>query len=794
MLRHNLLIIFRNFKRDKSSFFINLIGLSTGLACVLLIYLWVNDELNFDSFHRKNKQLFQVMENQYNTNGIVTTNETPGLLAEALAAEMPEIKYAVCATDPAWYSENTLSVEDKIVRANGIFASQDYFNVLTYELIEGDKNAVLIDKNSIVISHAMAMKLFNTTENIIGKTIKWQEGNRKNEVAVSGIFKDIPPNTSVHFDYVLSFKLHEELEGGSRWNTWDNFTATTYVILRQGADINQLNAKIFNFVKSKTKYSNVTLFLKRYSEKYLYGKYENGVLVGGRIEYVRLFSLIAIIILIIACINFMNLSTARASRRMKEIGIKKTLGADRKSLVIQHLGESILMAILSLTVAIVLVELLLPQFNEITGKHIILNLNASVILSIVGITLFTGLTAGSYPALYLSGFNPATVLKGKFHSSIGELWTRNGLVVFQFALSSILIVAVLVVYKQIEFVQTKNLGYDKDNIIYFDKDGRFTEDQNLGTFLSEVKRMPEVVNASSIAHSMVKSENYTTGLFWDGKNPNEILRFESMYVDYDMIETLGIEMKEGRTFSREFGSDNSAIVFDEAAITAMGLKNPVGKVINLWGRFNLTIIGVTKNFHFESLHENVKPAFFWMRPQWTKYIMVRIKAGMEKEAVQKIQKLYAQFNPGLTFDYKFLDQSYQAQYAAETRVAVLSRYFAGLAILISCLGLFGLAAFTAERRRKEIGVRKVLGSSELGIITLLTNDFTRVVFASMLISLPVGYFITKHWLDSFAYRIDLQVWYFIGAGLITLFIAWITVAAQAIKAATANPVEALRYE
>jgi putative ABC transport system permease protein len=306
--------------------------------------------------------------------------------------------------------------------------------------------------------------------------------------------------------------------------------------------------------------------------------------------------------------------------------------------------------------------------------------------------------------------------------------------------------------------------------------------------------MPEVVNASSIGHNMVKSGNYTTGLFWEGKNPNEILRFEIMYVDFDMIETLGIEMKEGRSFSREFGSDSSAIVFNEAAIHAMGLKDPIGKAINLWGRFNLTIIGVTKDFHFESLHDNVKPAFFWIRPQWTKYIMVRIKAGMEKDAVHKIQKLYAQFNPGLNFDYKFQDESYQAQYAAEMRVAILSRYFAGLAILISCLGLFGLAAFTAERRRREIGIRKALGSSEFGIITLLTNDFTKTVLASMLISLPLSYFITKHWLDSFAYRIDLQVWYFIGAGLITLFIAWITVAAQAIRAATANPVEALRYE
>ncbi len=795
MLRHNLLIIFRNFKRNKSSFFINLIGLSTGLACVLLIYLWVNDELNFDNYHQKNKQLYQVMANQHNANSIVTTNEAPGLLADALAAEMPEIQCAACATDPAWYSGNTFSFGDKIVRADGKFASKDYFNVFTYELIQGNKNTALMDKNSIVISQALAMKLFNTTENIVGKIIKWQQSNtRKSEVAISGVFKDIPPNTSDHFDFVMSFKLHEELNGGSGWNTWDNFTAITYVILKPGTDINQLNAKIYDFVKSKSQYSNVTLFLKRYSDKYLYSKYENGVLVGGRIEYVKLFSLIAIFILIIACVNFMNLSTARASIRIKEIGIKKAIGSDRKSLIFQFMEESMFMTFLSLAFAVIMVALFLPKFNEITGKHITMDFNANFILSALGITLLTGFISGSYPAFHLSGFNPINVLKEKLHSSASELWIRKGLVIFQFTLSVIFIVAVLVVYKQIEFVQTKNLGYEKDNIIYFTKDGKFAENQNLEAFLSEVKNLPEVISASSTGHPLVKSSNYTTGLFWEGKNPNEIIRFENIYVDYDMIETLGIDMKEGRTFSRDFGSDNSAIIFNEAAIHAMGFKNSIGKVIKLWWRYDLKIIGVTKNFHFESLHENVKPAFFWIRPQWTKYIMVRIKAGMEKEAIHKIQKLYMKFNPGLSFDYKFLDASYQVQYAAEMRVAVLSRYFAGLAIIISCLGLFGLAAFTAERRRKEIGIRKVLGSSELGIITLLTNDFTKIVMASMLISLPVSYFITKHWLNSFAYRIDLQVWYFIGAGLITLFIAWLTVGVQAIKAATVNPVEALRYE
>ncbi len=789
MFHHIFLLIFRNIKRNKTSFFINLIGLSTGLASALLIYLWVNDEFNVDKFFENDSQLYQVMQNQHNTECIVTTNETPGLLARSLAEEMPEIEYAACGTDPSWGGNCSLSVKGKSSKARGAFVSQDYFNVFPFDFIQGDKNQVLSDKNSIVISQSLAIKLFNTTENVVGKIVKWQLVMFENNFVISGVYKDVPPNSSQQFDFVLSFNFYEDLGGAS---SWDNFTVLTYVILKQGTNVNQLNNKIGDFVKNKQKGSNVTLFLKRYSEKYLYGKYENGELVGGRIDYVRLFSIIAIFILVIACINFMNLSTARASKRVKEIGIKKTIGVKRGKLIFQYLGESMFMTFLSLIIAIILSLFLLPKFNEITGKHVTLDFNANIILSVLGITLVTGLISGSYPALYLSSFNPVTVLKGKFNNSIVELWVRKGLVIFQFILSVIFIVSVLVVYKQIEFIQTKKLGYDKDNIIYFDKDGKFLDAQNLEIFLSEVKNIPGVINASSISSNLVKAGGYTMGITWEGKDPNKLIRYEKIAGNYDIIETLGIEMKEGRTFSRNFGSDNSAIIFNEAAIKAMGINNPVGKSVNLWGE-NKQIIGVTKDFHFESFHENVKPLFFIIQP-WTSLIMVKITTGMERETIMNLQKVYEKFNPDFSFEYKFQDECYHAEYAAEKRVAVLSKYFTGIAIIISCLGLFGLAVFTSERRRKEICIRKVHGSTNLGIVQVLFGDFTKQVLASIIIALPTSYLIVRHWLDSFVYKIDLQLWYFLVSGVIALFIAWFTVGMQAIKGANINPSQGLRDE
>ncbi len=793
MFKHNLLLSFRNFKKYKSSFFINLVGLSTGLACALLIYLWVNDELHINKFHANDNRLYQVMENTALANGVITQGSTPDFLAENMIKEFPEIEMAVGVTPSDWFGNFTLVEGSNYFKATGQYAEKDYFRMFSFPLIEGDAATAIADIGSIAISEDLARKIFQTTENVIGKPMEVQLLNFKYPVVVSGVFENLPSNSTESFDMVLSWKMWQDMSDAIGRNVhWGNHGPDTYLTLNEGTDIDEFNKKIKGYIRSKLETSNVTLFAARYSDRYLFGAYENGVQSGGRIEYVKLFSIIAVFILIIACINFMNLSTAKASRRVKEVGVKKAIGADRKSLVFQYLSESMLLTLVSLVAAIILVLLFLPQFNNITGKQLSLSFNLNLLLTITGITFATGLLAGSYPALYLSKFNAAFVLKGgRISTSVGQLWARKGLVVFQFAMSVILIVSVVVVYQQVNYVQSKNLGYSKDNVIHFDMEGRVMENQD--AFLSEVKNTPGVVNASSTQAIMVGTQNSTQGVQWEGKNPDDNVRFEVVTVNYDLVETLGMELLAGRSFSRDFGTNSENLLFNETAIKVMGLDDPVGKSVKFWGK-DMKIAGVVKDFHFESLHQKVNPLIMRFDPSQTMKVMVKIEAGKEKETLARLEDLYNEFNPGYSLEYAFLDQDYQAQYVAEQRVSTLSKYFAGFAVLISCLGLFGLASFTAERRLKEIGVRKILGSSVWNIVLMLTSDFTKMVGAAILIALPISFYLTSNWLQDFAYAIDLTVWYFLGAGLVALIIAWVTVGIQTFRAARVNPADCLRYE
>ncbi|UZR94582.1 ABC transporter permease [Chondrinema litorale] len=782
MLKHHILLALRSFKRFKSSLFINLTGLSTGLACTMLIFLWVNDELKVDRFHAQDDRLYQVMEHQKYADNIMTTTSTPGVLAEGLKDEIPEIKYAATTT---WISKYTLSFGEKNLKANGYHVGEDFFNIFSYNLIQGDADQVLKDKSSIVISKSLAESLFGNTEDAIGKQIEYQHDRT---FLVSGIFDEIPTNSSYQFDFVLSFEDYKDDNG---WVlNWGNNGPKTFVILTDDADANELSDKIAEFVKGKNEESNVTLFLQKYSERYLHGSYENGQQSGGRIEYVNMFSIIAIFILIIACINFMNLSTARASRRTKEVGIKKALGVKRYDLVIQFMGESIMVSLFSLVIATLMVWIVLPEFNNITDKQILLDFDPVQILGFLVIAILTGIVSGSYPALYLSGFQPVKVLKGELRTSLGELWVRRGLVIFQFTLSVVLIVSVMVIYKQIDFVQNKNLGYNKDNVIYFETEGKVNE--NPETFLTELRKKPGVKAASSISNVLLGRNSNTSGVSWEGKDPDANILFENVRVNHDMLETLGIEMKEGRSFSRDFSTDTSKIIFNEAAIKVMGLEDPIGKTIDLWGEYKLEIVGIAKDFHFQSLHEQVKPLFFVLSPENTWYVMARLEAGREKETIDRLTNFYQSYNPGFTFDFQFMDEEYRKMYAAEQRVSSLSKYFAGFAILISCLGLFGLAAFTAERRTKEIGIRKALGSSSFNILLLISSDFTKMVLIAIGIALPFSYWIIQSWLEKFAFRIDLEIWFFALAGFLALLVAWLTVGSQAIKAATLNPAKCLK--
>ncbi|HVW62152.1 MAG TPA: FtsX-like permease family protein, partial [Puia sp.] len=562
---------------------------------------------------------------------------------------------------------------------------------------------------------------------------------------------------------------------------------------KPGTDITAFNTKIADFVKGYDKGTNFSLFVRPYSSAYLYGRYENGVVAGGRIEYVRIFSAVALIILVIACINFMNLSTAKASRRAKEVGIKKVMGSSRAALIYQFLTEAALTAVLSFFLALLIVALLLPVFSQVTGKHLDVAFTAPVLAAMLGITILTGVFAGSYPAFYLSGFRPILVLKGKLRNSILELLTRKGLVVFQFAISLVLIVSMIIIYQQVFFVQSRNLGYDRDHVVYFDKEGTLTQNQD--AFLAELRKVPGVVSAADMEQNIVGEDlgSSTYGIWWPGKPEGLNVNFGVRALDYGVLQTMGIRLKEGRDFSPAYGVDSTKLLCNETAVRVMGLKNPVGATVSMWNR-NMTIIGVMKDFHVSSLHEPILPMVFYFNPAHTSTIIARVGPGREQQTLPRIAALYKRFNPGYVFEYKFQDETYQALYVSEQRVSLLSRYFAALAILISCLGLSGLAAYNAESRTKEIGIRKVLGASVGSVTILLSKNFVSLMALAMLIAFPLTWWLMHAWLGGFAYRINIGWGVFAIAGISLVVITLATVSYQSIKAAVVNPADSLRAE
>ncbi len=792
MLRHNLLITLRNFLRHKSSFVINLVGLSSGLTCALLIYLWVNDELQIDRFHKNDAQLYQVLQQFHEGTETTTIEYTPGALAKTLEEDFPEVERAVALVPSYWFgSDGIASIENSRVRVTPQFVSKQFFDVFSYPIIEGSKEQMFANHTGVMLSESLAKRLFNSTSGAIGKSLRWNQLNSfDGEYFVTGVFADVPDHSTLKFDILFNWELFVE----KRPNIlkWGNSDPNTYVLLKAGTDTEAFSEKIKNLKREKTQNKDEGTFIARqFSTQYLHGHFqlERGGTGGGRIVYVRLFSAIAIFIILIACINFMNLSTAQATRRLKEVGVKKAIGARRGTLITQYLSEAMMVTTLAALISFVMVYLFLPAFNNITGKHLSFDLSLNLMSGIALILLVTGFLSGSYPALYLSKFNPVMIMKGNLNVSFGEVWARKGLVVFQFTLSVVLIVSVLIVYKQIEFIQSKNLGYDRDNVIYFEPEWK--GEGSLQPFLTEIGKIPGVESVSCYYHNLMGDHGGTTDIQWEGKDPNLKVDYANLEVGHDFIETLGIEMASGKSFSRDIKPEHQ-IIFNEEAIRQMGIKDPIGKVVKLWGE-EKTIMGVTKNFNFESLYEEIKPAFFQVYPDMPN-TLVRIQGGTEQATLAQLEKLFRQFNPGLPFDYKFLDASYAALYASEQRIGILSRYFATIAILISCLGLFGLAAFTAERRVKEIGIRKIMGASTTGIVALLTADFTKMVLVAVTVAIPLSYYIGFQWLQNFAYRIELEWWFFAGAGLTALLIAWLTVVAQTLKAARVNSAACLRNE
>ncbi|WP_297335243.1 ABC transporter permease [Algoriphagus sp.] len=786
MFSHYLLLALRNFTKFKSIFAINLLGLTLGLTTVILISLWVKDELSIKRHHEHADRIYSVMTNHDNSGGKVTWNLTPAKMPEELKADFPQVEFA-SGISP-FIKGMSFQRENEKIEAEGYFVDQDFLQIFSHEMLLGNRSKALSGINSIVLSESMANALFGSAQLAIGKSLKWQIFDFGNEVEVTGVYQDFGPFDVEKPQFLMAYPFFLKMLGDGVH--WDNYNTSTVLLLREGTDIDSFNAQIAHFIKDRAEGSNVTPFLQLFADTYLYGNYEDGEVAGGRIDYIWLFSGIALFILVIACINFMNLSTARSVARAKEIGVKKSMGASRMGIFGQFMVESLVLTFLALISSVLVVYLLLPWLGQLTLKELSLELDLEVILILMAIWAVTSLIAGVYPSLYISRFKPVQILKSNLKGSIGELLARKGLVVFQFGISMLLIVGVVVIGKQMNYIQNQNLGYNQSHLVKIPSES--IPKSQITTLLDQIKAIPGVENASSLTHPLVGLASSTIGLNWEGKNPDEQVKFENISVNMGLIETMGFELISGRSFSAEYGQEQTKLILNESAVKIIGFEEPIGQLVNLWGE-DMEIVGVVKDFHFESLKETVKPAFIKYDPDFAQNIMVRIQSENQAKTLAGIANVF-QHLLGQKPSISFMDESYQTLYDQEQRVASLAEYFGVMAIFLSCLGLFGLAAFTAENRKKEIGVRKVLGASIGGILNLIAFDFIKLVSLAILLVLPIAWYLAQSWLETYAFQTNLSWWIFAGSGLLLVLVALVTVGFQAFKAASANPVHSLRNE
>ena len=789
MIKNFFKVAFRSLWRQKGYSFLNLFGLAIGMACSLLILLWIRDEEAVDNFHAKGDRLYSVYERQYYDGKIELGHFTPGVLPEEMKKLLPEVEMS-SGFDGG--ERMTFQVGEKILKEDGAFAGADFFRMFSYPLVEGRAESALAAPVSMAISRKMAVAFFGSPGAAIGKTIR---NENRRDLKVTAVFEDLPSVTSDKFDFVINWYAY--LEDNTWAKDWGNNGPRTLLLLRKDVSTTGFDKQITHFLVKYNKFFSksfyIELGIQRFGEMYLHGQIVNGKIEDGRIEYVRLFSLVAIFILCIACINFMNLTTARSVKRAKEIGIRKVVGAVRPALIRQFMSEAVLLALISVVLASGIVLAALPAFNQLTGKEIVFPFaSGSFWLSLVLLTLVTGLVSGSYPALFLSSFQPIRVLKGTMRFSAATAWFRRGLVVFQFMLSIMLIIGTLIVSEQVDYVQSVNLGYDRENLVYIPLEGDLTGKYKL--FKQEAMQLPGVGGVSRASQSPTNIENGTLGVDWDGKDPNNTIMFTNTAAGYDFVKTMGLQLKEGREFSPAYGTDTVGYLLNEEAAKRIGYKDPIGRRLKFWGHEG-HIVGVVRNFHFNSLHDPIRPLIiFYGEADSYGNALVRTKAGQTKEALKGLEALCRQLNPRFPFTYQFADEQYRNLYKSEQVVHGLANCGAALAIFISCLGLLGLAMFTAEQRTKEFGIRKVLGAKVGTLFTLLSKDFLLLVMAAFVLATPLAALGCINGLQSFAYQISLQWLVFVLAGALALLIALVTVSFQAIKVAMANPVKSLRTE
>ncbi len=792
MLKNYFRVAWRSLLQNKAFSFINVFGLALGIASSLLIFLWVNDELGIDKFHAHSDRLFIMYETEHIDGKTFSGYWTPGLLAQELKKKIPDIQYA---TDMMTHEGTNFEAADKKFKEDGMDADSDFFKMFSFPLLEGSPATALNSPACIAISDKMAASFFGSPAGAIGKTIRWENSR---DFTVTAVFAEPLRNSSFKFDYVINWS--SELDANPWLRQWDNNSPNTAILLRPGADPVNVSAKLNHFLDlynhNFTTSFRLDLGMQPFGDTWLREKTTgtDGKTTGGRIQYVRLFSLIAVFILFIACINFMNLTTARSGRRAKEIGIRKVAGAVRGPLVRQFLLEAVLTTLMAAMVALLIVTAVLPPFNQLTGKQILLPWSNPLFWTgLSGLILATGLLAGSYPALFLSGLQPIRVLKGALKFTGSAILFRKGLVVFQFVLSIVLIIGTIVVSRQISYLQTADLGYNRDNLIFIPMEGNLTG--KFPVFRREAAKITGIENIAVLQDRPVHiGRDLTYDLDWTAKDPNSKILFAVTAAGDDFIKTMQLQLLQGRDFYPDFPADTSGYIVNEAAVKIFQYKKPVGQPLKVWGRQG-KIIGVVKDFHLTSLHQTIQPLAIRLRnPDDFGNILVRIDGHHTKEVLGNLEKLCATINPQFPFTYYFTDERYLRQYKSDVIVSHLSDGAAILAIFISCMGLLGLAMFTAQQRNREIGIRKVLGAGTMSLLTLMSGEFLLLVLIALVIASPLAWWAMHAWLQDYAYQIPIRWWFFALAGAAAIGIALATVSFQAFKAALANPVKSLRSE
>jgi len=785
MLKNYLKTAFRNLWKNKTYSFLNIFGLAVGITCAGFIFLWVENENNYNRFQAKYDNVYQVMEHQAYDGKNYTFAATPGVLAPAMKNELPGV---IATARTTWQQKVLFSLGDKAIYEKGFFADSSLFDILTLPFAQGNKEKIFTQLHSLVISEKMAGKFFGDEKNIIGKTLRV---DNKDEYIISGVIKDIPQNSSIQFEWLAPFKIYYDK---NEWlQSWGNNGIQTFAELDSKTNIESFNNKFRNYIKSKDTSAIAQPFLFAMDDWRLRNKFEDGKQAGGRIQFVRMFSTIAWVILLIACINFMNLATARSEKRAREVGVRKVLGAGKNILIGQFIGEAIFMSFMAVLLAVAMMYLLLPAFNLLVEQKLSIGLNDPFhLLSLFAIGIICGLVAGSYPALYLSSFNPIWVFKGMKMKGSSAAIVRKGLVVLQFTVSIVLIIGTIIIYQQVQHIKSRELGYSKDNLLQLSMQGDMQK--NFSVIKQELISTGQIENAAMGNLDMLEMGSQTTDFAWEGKDLSKKILITLDYISPEYIRTTGIKIRQGRDFNAVAANDTLSVIINETLAKMIGKENPVGMILSR-GDTKYSIAGVTQDFVFGDMYAKNDPLVFMCYPEYFNYMFVKIKPGATVEqAVAKVEVIIKRNNPAFPVEYDFVDESFNNLFKGEMLIGKLSRVFAILAIIISCLGLFGLAAYTAERRTKEIGIRKVVGASVPGITKLLSKDFLQLVGISTLVAFPLAWWAMHNWLQDFAYRINISWWVFIAAGVLALFIALFTISFQSIRAAVANPVKSLRTE